>query len=413
MKLSPEQENQTVDTILSWAHSTYPRQAHYIDKKICRRFLIARNYKFNDSQSLLKGYIEQLNFIDDNPTKFYKMDPARYWGMHQEFKECFFETDKDGYVVQYLLISQVNFDKVTKTYEIQEIINFMICRLEQFFRIMSPLVERQGKINLTRMTTVLDLKDVSPFYFLKGKPCEFLKSYIAMTQKYYPEIQQMLYIVNASTFFSALWTFVKPFLSAVTLSKTKIVKSKYIEEITKRIDIDKIPECFNGKSKQPFLEDPGPWQPYLKVSTELGTWDFATIEKEVMRRKNYFEDKAQPTIIPQQKPTPVPETKEQPKEPIATVTPTETQPTEPTDEKLETNQDNDNIMTDSDLEINDDVMHAIENLSESTVKIVQELKAHQDEEKHEHLETSLAKNIPHIKKNNPEIHENDDEVNPN
>lgn len=407
MKLSPEQEKQTVDTIHAWATSTYPQQAHYIDKRICRRFLIARNFKFNDSQSLLKGYIEQLNYIDANSTKFYKMDPARYWGMHDEFKECFFETDKDGYLVQYLLISQVNFDKCTKTYEIQEVINYFICRLEQYFRIIVPLLDRQGKVNLTRMTTVIDLKDVSPFYFLKGKPNEFLKSYIGMTQKYYPEIQQMLYIVNASTFFSVLWTFVKPFLSEVTLSKTKIVKSKYIEEITKRIDIDNIPECFNGKSKLIYRDDPGPWQPYLKVSTELGTWDFATVEKEVLRRKKGIEEKTQ--LINNQQPKDVLlENKNQIAEHIVNINQTKNKPTEPIEsQKSETeNQKNENIMNDDDLQINDNVINDA-NLSESTLKIVQELKAKQDEEHKEHLETSIAKTIPHIKKNNPEIHEND------
>jgi hypothetical protein len=52
---------------------------------------------------------------------------------------------------------------------------------------------------------------------------------------------------------------VKPLLQPRTQNKITLLGAKYMDELTKYVDIDNIPEYLGGRCRNTLLEDPGPW----------------------------------------------------------------------------------------------------------------------------------------------------------
>lgn len=73
------------------------------------------------------------------------------------------------------------------------------------------------------------------------------------------------YIINAPYLFSTVWSFIKPWLDEVTVSKIAILSSsQYKAELLKQIPEENLPIEFGGKCKCSVgcsMSDAGPWNP--------------------------------------------------------------------------------------------------------------------------------------------------------
>lgn len=83
-------------------------------------------------------------------------------------------------------------------------------------------------------------------------------------------------IINAPLAFRAVWGLVKPMLQPRTINKITILGTKYIDDLTKHVAIENIPEYMGGTSPHTLLDDAGPWNdPQL-----LSTLNMITEDKE-------------------------------------------------------------------------------------------------------------------------------------
>lgn len=77
-----------------------------------------------------------------------------------------------------------------------------------------------------------------------------------------PEVMGKFYIINAPYLFSTVWSFVKPWLDEVTVSKISILGKGFKSELTKQIPEQNLPAELGGSCKCPggcSLSDAGPW----------------------------------------------------------------------------------------------------------------------------------------------------------
>lgn len=59
----------------------------------------------------------------------------------------------------------------------------------------------------------------------------------------------------------------KPLLQPRTVNKVTLLGTKYMDELLKYVDIDRIPEYMGGKCRNTLLDDPGPWNDPQVLST--------------------------------------------------------------------------------------------------------------------------------------------------
>lgn len=104
---------------------------------------------------------------------------------------------------------------------------------------------------------------------LTGDVRKVIGSITAIMQDHYPETLGKTCIINAPFYFQAVWSLVKPLLQPRTVNKVTLLGTKYMDELTKFVDVESIPEYMGGKCRNTLLDDPGPWNDQ-EVLSRLG-----------------------------------------------------------------------------------------------------------------------------------------------
>lgn len=94
--------------------------------------------------------------------------------------------------------------------------------------------------------SIIDVKGVSVFD-LMGSTLDFVRKTIGIANKHYPDRAYRVYIINATTTFTTIFSLVKRVISAATLEKIKVCgQTGVLETLQESIDIDQIPDYYGG-----------------------------------------------------------------------------------------------------------------------------------------------------------------------
>jgi hypothetical protein len=122
-----------------------------------------------------------------------------------------------------------------------------------------------GKI-IEQSCSILDVEGTG-LGIMTGKVKKLVKVATDVAQDNYPETLGQMWLVNASTMFSFLWSMIKSFLDKKTVKKINVVKSNYKSKLLEIIDADNLPTFFGGNCTCSHIEggcvyaDIGPWNP--------------------------------------------------------------------------------------------------------------------------------------------------------
>ena len=95
--------------------------------------------------------------------------------------------------------------------------------------------------------SVIDVKGVGVFDFM-GKTLEFVKKSVAVAGLHYPERSYVIYIVNANSIFTTIWSIIKGWIHENTAKKVRILgPSETLAGLQEHIDISQIPEYYGGQ----------------------------------------------------------------------------------------------------------------------------------------------------------------------
>lgn len=90
-----------------------------------------------------------------------------------------------------------------------------------------------------------------------------LKRLIGVLSDHYPETMGQLFIVNAPSFFAAVWAVVKLFLDPGTVQKISILSHNFKHELFKHVEPANLPPFLGGTDNTfDLMREQGPWVPH-------------------------------------------------------------------------------------------------------------------------------------------------------
>ena len=125
--------------------------------------------------------------------------------------------------------------------------------LEGLLRHYSMVTEFQWQYvernDMARSITVVDLEGMRMMDFV-GECVEYIRRCSEFTGQHYPERAGFVYVINVPSWFSMIWSVVKPWVDEVTLKKINILRGKkeIFEAMLEKIPIENIPPEYGGQS---------------------------------------------------------------------------------------------------------------------------------------------------------------------
>ena len=75
---------------------------------------------------------------------------------------------------------------------------------------------------------------------------DIIKKVVAVSADNYPEMMNKCYMINTPFMFNTIWYFIKGLLAQRTVDKVSMSGSKYLDELSKRVAVDNIPDIVKG-----------------------------------------------------------------------------------------------------------------------------------------------------------------------
>jgi hypothetical protein len=251
------------------------------------RFGRARNFHLANMKTMIKGYVEYRRDIEQRG-----IDRLDYYEavapVFKYFDGGFFHTDKENRPVYYFFFGNVDFGNLFANHSIEQVINAHIHLLERFVHVVLPTCSQVFNRRIETSLTIVDMKNLSLMSLAKGKVREFGERLTRIAQSHFPETLGQLFFVNAPTFFSIIWSIIKPWLNEHTRKRITILSSNGHQELAKVVDPDKLHVYFGGNCHDDYRLNPGPWDATLKQSFQDRSFYLANY-KETMSKYYYSE----------------------------------------------------------------------------------------------------------------------------
>eukprot|EP00884_Botryococcus_braunii_P019813 jgi/Botrbrau1/6515/Bobra.0034s0088.2 len=168
-----------------------------------------------------------------------------------DYKEMFTHTTvglaKDGSPIWKIMVGEIEegYEKYKEAGADKEAVDRHICFCQDFlYHVVHPRLLPSGKCYW-----ILDLKGLKYSSLVNLSAVYFGIELMFILEKHYPERLQIAFAVNCPAIFPIFWRIVKPLLPAATRNRLCIMKNQkqYVEEMSKHIDMDVIPEEYGGR----------------------------------------------------------------------------------------------------------------------------------------------------------------------
>ena len=140
---------------------------------------------------------------------------------------------------------------------------------EELLQVRFPACSTAFGRNIETTCVILDLEGLSMTDVWDKANMDFLKRTIALDREYYPEMLHVMYVLRAPWAFRGAWSVIQTFLPPSMVEKIQILGDDYLEVIGRDIDVALLPRWLGGESDL-WGQNPGPWQPMLQESHEIG-----------------------------------------------------------------------------------------------------------------------------------------------
>ncbi|CAL1270056.1 unnamed protein product [Larinioides sclopetarius] len=212
------------------------------------RFLRARDFNLDVAEAMLRNHIvwRVANQIDTIHTSY---EPEEVVIKYLRLQRIGY--DKEGSPVRFLDFGKVDLKGVLKSCKMNAVVKSVVWMFEEDVVEMKKQSEKLEK-NIQQWIYILDFDNFS-FAKATHKPTAEVLIQLFMTyEANYPERLKAAYIINASVYFTILFSFIKPLLSGNTIQKIKIYgKDGYKEDLLKAIDADVLPAFLGGTKTDP------------------------------------------------------------------------------------------------------------------------------------------------------------------
>ncbi|XP_055928234.1 SEC14-like protein 2 [Argiope bruennichi] len=234
----------------------------YADDDMFIRFLRARGYNLDAAEEMLTKHLQWRKYSNvGNILKEYEAPEV----LEKYLSLNFMGYDKDGYPTSYCAFGNIDVKGLAKCIKKSEITKYMMHHLEKNSRRLHTQSEKLGK-KIDKWNYVINFENFSLASATDKKAIDVLITLVKMYDANYPERLKTGYLINASFYFTIIWSVIKPFLSAETNRKIKIFgKEGWQEELKRDIGVDHLPKFLGGNASDTHIKHGGTIPPKYYV----------------------------------------------------------------------------------------------------------------------------------------------------
>ncbi|XP_054714859.1 SEC14-like protein 2 [Uloborus diversus] len=220
----------------------------YGDDLLFYRFLKARDFNLNAAESMLRKHLEWRK--EKNIDEFMKTyTPPEILAKYFLLTDLGY--DKDGCLVRYWPIGNVDFKGFFKCFKFSDLEKFFIYTHES----ESKKLEEQSKKHGKRIYQVAYIYNIEGITFAKATDKKVIDTFITISNAFYanyPERMKCSVVINTSPYFALFFSVIKKFIPSTTLSKINVFSSDEFKEfLLKEIDADQLPAFLGGTRTDP------------------------------------------------------------------------------------------------------------------------------------------------------------------
>jgi hypothetical protein len=236
----PETQNKDADDAKREEPTEEELKMEEYGKTLPPRYILAC---VGDKDEALRRWIQTCEWREKEGINTILSDPQPFFStIKRNYPHYYCGRGKSGNAVYYEYCYDVNLQKLrANNCEVKDMIRHYIFMSEWAFTHLSP--------NDTDKTiTVFDMRGVG-VKDLAGEVMQFLKGTTKIMQDYYPERSEIILLINCSSFFTMIWSLVKPMINPRTQEKIRIIgadSKKVLKGLSEVIDHDQIPARYGG-----------------------------------------------------------------------------------------------------------------------------------------------------------------------
>jgi hypothetical protein len=258
---------------------------------LLHRFLRARKYDLlKAEQMFLNCEIWRRVFDVDkcvNTFAFPEKD-----AVFEVYPQYFHKLDKLGRTVYIEQFKNMDMNKLFKITTQERLVARHIREYEKFTRYRLAACSVKKGENVENGTTIIDLKGVPLSQFNSVR--KIIQTLSDISSNYYPETMGKMFVINAPTLFTAVWSILKSMLDEHTVGKIQIIGSNYQKILLEHIDAANLPEYLGGSCKCPGgcdKSDLGPWNDGSVPGYPIAMWEDMKLRDRVTTDMKDFDAK--------------------------------------------------------------------------------------------------------------------------
>jgi hypothetical protein len=230
----------------------YNPELHTAD--MLTRFLKARKFDLDKTLKMLLDFQEW--YITNNIAEVSSFVFPEQRQVHELYPRYYHKTDKVGRPVYIEQLNSLDVNKLFKITTQERLLKKYVREYEKLLNYRFKACSVKSGHHIDQGTSIIDLKGVPLSQFNQVR--KVLSSVSSIASNYYPETMGKMFIINAPTLFTAIWTIIKGMLDEATVAKIKVLGSSYQSELLDVIPAENLQVQFGGKCTLP-AGDYGPW----------------------------------------------------------------------------------------------------------------------------------------------------------
>lgn len=219
----------------------------YDDEHLFYRFLKARHFNIDHAETMLKNHLEWRKTNDVN--SILECQPHKVLQNYLPF--VMLGHDKKGCVVRYVPSGNIDWIGIALSVKTEDLIRKVIYDTEDDIRELKKQSKKIGR-TVNQCVFIHDLQNLSFATATNKRVILDLISIFNLYQNNYPEMLKAIYVINASMYFSMIFSALKKCISSSILNKIKIYgDDSYKEDLLQIIDADVLPSFLGGNKTDP------------------------------------------------------------------------------------------------------------------------------------------------------------------
>ena len=220
------------------------------------------------------------------------------------YRQGYHRTDKMGRPIYIEKLEGVSYERLIAISSEERVMKKTIQEYEKLMKIKFPACSLMAGRHIDQSFSILDVGGIKIKDFNKDLR-RMLKNLLGLASDNYPEVRPTrtrppapgggrsppphpsraavsrarapsarsrarqtmgkMFIINAPTIFTIIWTFVKRVVDPRTVAKIDVMGTNYLPKLLMYIDAENLPVQFGGLDTTPWPEaEPGPWDVYVK-----------------------------------------------------------------------------------------------------------------------------------------------------